>query len=237
MTHTDSPDTEPGEPHGVNGAPRAEEAASGGGDPRPSGDAALAAAEVRSAGTRAKNIDSVPALPVPADTANLRMGPELHPACLALLPLVGVWRGAGMYGNEPSDGAPQFGQQLMISHDGRPFLRHESIAWSLAADGTVNGPAAREVGWWRPQEDGSIELLIAHAEGRIEVFYGRPRSVASWALSTDGVWRTATSAPVIGATRLYGVTPDGRLAYVEERAHEDVELAPHASAALERIAG
>lgn len=204
---------------------------------RVSGDVALAAAEVRSAGTRERNIDLIPPLPIPADTANLRLGPELHPACLALLPLVGVWRGTGMYGNEPTDGPPQFGQQIVISHDGRPFLRHESIAWNLDADGWVTGPAAREVGWWRPQPDGSIELLIAHAEGRIEVFYGRPRSVASWGLSTDGVWRTASAAPVIGATRLYGVTPDGRLAYVEERAHEDVELAPHAAAALERLAG
>jgi hypothetical protein len=42
---------------------------------------------------------------------------------------------------------------------------------------------------------------------------------------------------VIGATRLYGITADGRLAYVEERAHEDIHLAPHASAALERVAG
>lgn len=209
----------------------------GPGAPRGTGDIALAAAEVRAAGTRERNIDSVPPLPVPADTANLRLGPELHPACLPLLPLVGVWRGTGMYGNDPTDGAPQFGQQIVISHDGRPFLRHESITWNLDADGAVTGPAAREVGWWRPQQDGSIELLIAHAEGRIEVFYGRSRSVASWGLSTDGVWRTASAAPVIGATRLYGVTPDGRLAYVEERAHEDVELAPHASAALARIAG
>jgi len=42
---------------------------------------------------------------------------------------------------------------------------------------------------------------------------------------------------VVGSTRLYGITPDGRLAYVEERAHSDIELSPHASAALERIAG
>lgn len=204
---------------------------------RISGDAAIAAAEVRSAGTRDVNIDTVPPLPIPADTANLRLGPELHPSCLPLLPLVGVWRGSGRYGNNPTDGPADFGQQIVVSHDGRPFLRHESVAWNLASDGSVTGPAAREVGWWRPQADGSIELLIAHAEGRIEVFYGRPRSVASWGLSTDGVWRTSTAAPVIGATRLYGATPDGRLAYVEERAHEDVELAPHASAALERIAG
>ena len=209
----------------------------GGEAARSSGDAALLAAEERSAETRAQNIDTLPPLPIPADTANLRLGPEINPSCLVLLPLVGVWRGTGKYGNNPTDGPPEFGQQIVVSHDGRPFLRYESITWNLAPDGSVTGPAAREVGWWRPQQDGSIELLIAHAEGRIEVFYGRARSVASWALSTDGVWRTATAAPVIGATRLYGVTPDGRLAYVEERAHEDVELAPHASAALERTAG
>ena len=63
------------------------------------------------------------------------------------------------------------------------------------------------------------------------------RSVASWALSTDVGWRTPTAPPVVGSTRLYGITPDGRLAYVEERAHSDIELSPHASAALDRIAG
>ena len=46
-----------------------------------------------------------------------------------------------------------------------------------------------------------------------------------------------THVPVVGATRLYGITIDGKLAYVEERAHTDDPLAPHASAALERIAG
>ena len=231
------PTRPPTGPAGATGAAGPTGPAGAAGAAGPSGEAALAAAEVRSAGTRERNIDTVPPLPVPADTANLRLGPELHPACLPLLPLVGVWRGTGMYGNDPTDGPPQFGQQVVISHDGRPFLRHESITWTLDPDGGVTGQAAREVGWWRPQDDGSIELLVAHAEGRIEVFYGRARSVASWGLSTDAVWRTATAVPVIGATRLYGVTPDGRLAYVEERAHEDVELAPHASAALERIAG
>ena len=34
-------------------------------------------------------------LPIPDDTANLREGPDLHPLCTGLLPLIGVWRGAG----------------------------------------------------------------------------------------------------------------------------------------------
>lgn len=203
---------------------------------RGSGDAALAAADQRAEGTRGLNLADVEPLPIPADTANLRLGPELHRACLPLLPLVGVWRGDGLYGNQPRESPPQFGQQLTFSHDGREFLRYESLTWRIAPDGSVLGPAARELGFWRAQPDGSIELLVAHAEGRIEVFYGQPRSVASWALSTDGVWRSS-GPPVVGATRLYGITLDGHLAYVEERAHTDIELAPHASAVLERTAG
>lgn len=204
---------------------------------RLSGNAAIAAAAERAVSTRELNIGSVAPLPIPDDTANVRQGPEINEACLSLLPLVGVWRGTGMFGNDPTDGPAQFGQQIVVSHDGRPFLRYESVMWLLSPSGEVNGPGSRELGWFRPQPDGSVELLVAHAEGRIEVFYGRARSVASWALSTDGVWRTPSAPPVIGATRLYGITAEGRLAYVEERAHEDVDLAPHASAALERLAG
>ena len=204
---------------------------------RGSGDAAIKAAEERAARTRSLNIDTVPGLPIPSDTANVRLGPEIDHACLSLLPLVGIWQGTGVFGNDPGVQSPQFGQRITISHDGRPFLKYESVTWLLAADGTVGAPAARESGFWRPQPDGSIELLLAHAEGRIEVFYGQPRSLTAWAMSTDSSWRTPTAPPVVGTTRLYGITPDGRLAYVEERAHTDIELSPHASAALDRLAG
>ena len=199
-----------------------------------SGDAALQAAQARAATTRVFNIGDTPPLPIPPDTANVRLGPEIDQRCLALLPLVGVWRGEGVYGNEPGRRDPQFGQQITISHDGRAFLAYESVSWTLDSNGPR--PAAREVGFFRPQPDGSVQLLIAHAEGRIEVFYGQARSVASWALSTDSVWR-ADGPPVVGATRLYGITPDGRLAYVQERAHTDEPLAPHSSAALDRLVG
>jgi len=202
-----------------------------------SGTAAVAAAEERAGATAGRNIADIPPLPIPADSANARFGPPLHSACTALLPLIGVWRGTGLFGNDPGAKDPQFGQQITISHDGRPFLRYESVSWMLGPDGSVTGPGPRELGFWRPQPDGSIELLVAHSEGRIELFYGQPRSVASWAMSTDAVVRTPMAPPVVGATRLYGITPDGRLAYVDERAHSDSELAPHASAALERIAG
>ena len=60
-----------------------------------SGDRAVAAAVERAKATATRNIPVFDDLPVPADTANLREGANLNDALLALLPLVGVWRGEG----------------------------------------------------------------------------------------------------------------------------------------------
>ncbi|EUA40610.1 putative fatty acid-binding-like protein [Mycobacterium avium subsp. avium 2285 (R)] len=60
-----------------------------------SGDRAVAAAAERAKLTAGRNIPSFDDLPLPADTANLREGADLSDALLALLPLVGVWRGEG----------------------------------------------------------------------------------------------------------------------------------------------
>ncbi|MEO5832262.1 MAG: FABP family protein [Nakamurella sp.] len=207
-------------------------------EPRPSGDAALAAAIERSLspqGTTALNIGDTTPLPIASDTANLRLGPGLDDANLSLLPLVGVWRGEGRLHTPDEVPDRVFGQQLTISHDGRGFLRHESILWLLEGDGTALA-AEREVGWWRPQPDGVIELVLAHADGVVEVFYGAAQTLASWQLGTDAVVRTTSAPPVTGATRLYGIV-DAKLAYVDERATTEHPLRPYASALLERSAG
>ncbi|MGH3534933.1 MAG: FABP family protein, partial [Pseudonocardiaceae bacterium] len=121
-----------------------------------SGDEALRAAVERAQSTRARNIPDFADLPIPPDTANLREGPELHSGCLALLPLVGVWRGGGEVVYPTIEGPYRFGQQVVFCHDGRPFLRYEARAWLLDAEGNVIRPAARETGFWRPQPDDTI---------------------------------------------------------------------------------
>jgi hypothetical protein len=202
-----------------------------------SGDAAVRAAAERARHTRHRNLPQFEDLPIPGDTANLREGPSLHDACLPLLPLVGVWRGGGEVVYPTIDGPFTFGQQIVFAHDGRPFLSYESRSWLLDEDGKVLRPAARETGWWRPQPDGTIEVLLAHNTGINEIFYGEARSVTSWDLATDVVTRTASAKQVNAGRRLYGIINNGDLAYVEERAMAGQPLQPHISSYLARVVG
>lgn len=207
-----------------------------------SGDRAVAAAAQRAKVTAARNIPAFDDLPVPADTANLREGANLSDALLALLPLVGVWRGEGE-GRGP-DGDYRFGQQIVVSHDGGDYLNWEARSWRLDDKGDYQQPGLRETGFWRfvrdpydPSESQSIELLLAHSAGYVELFYGRPRNASSWELVTDALARSRSGMLVGGAKRLYGIVEGGDLGYVEERVDADGALVPHLSARLSRFVG
>jgi len=221
------------EPGGQRGA---EPGGQRGADPADA-DAAIAAAADRARLTRHRNLPQFDDLPIPPDTANLREGPDLHEQCLPLLPLVGVWRGDGEAVYPTIDGPYRYRQQVVFAHDGRPFLAYEARGWLVSPAGEVIRPAAREVGWWRPQPDETIEVLIVHASGIVEVYYGQPRSQTSWEISTDAVLRTASAKEVTAAQRLYGIVDGGDLAYVEERAMVGQPLQPHISARLQRVVG
>ncbi|MFE5476529.1 FABP family protein [Nocardia sp. NPDC056541] len=206
---------------------------------RRSGDEAVNVAAERAKETGARNISVLPGLPLPEDTANLRLGPDLNHAMLALLPLVGVWRGEGE-GHHPAEGDYRFGQQIIVSHDGGDYLAWESQTWKLDADGKYTGLDLRESGYWRVGGEGTdelLELLLTHSNGVIELYYGKARNQASWELATDVSIRSTSGAVVGGAKRLYGIVDNGDLAYVEERVDPDGALVPRLSARLVRYIG
>lgn len=207
-----------------------------------SGDRAVTAAFERARQTAPRNIPVFEDLPLPSDTANLREGADLHDALLALLPLVGVWRGEGE--GRAAGGDYRFGQQIVVSHDGGDYLNWEARSWRLTDDGGYDAHGLRETGFWRfvedsndPSESHAIELLLAHSAGYVELFYGRPLNASSWELVTDALARSRSGVLVGGAKRLYGIIDGGDLAYVEERVDADGGLVPHLSARLSRFVG
>ncbi len=212
---------------------------------RRSGDAAIAEAAEKFASTSTRNIPTLPGLPHPEDTANVRLGPDLNPALLALLPLVGVWRGEGE-GRDPESGLEyRFGQQIVVAHDGGAYLSWESRSWRLDSDGTYAHPDLRETGFWRVSGEGVkgsdneevLELLLTHSTGVVELYYGHALNQSSWELATDVVIRSISGIAVGGSKRLYGIVDGADLAYVEERINADGELVPRLSARLSRYIG
>lgn len=173
--------------------------------------------------------------PYPA-THDLRSGPDLHHDLLALLPLVGVWRGRGK-GGYPTIEDFDYAQEIRFSHDGRPFLLYESWSWLVDGDGRPIRPAAREIGWWRPTGDDTVEVELAHPTGIQELYLGRvegpPLKVE---MGTDAVLRSESAKDVTAGHRLYGVV-DGALLYAYDMAAVGQAMTPHMSARLERVAG
>ena len=158
--------------------------------------------------------------------------PELHERLENLSFLVGTWRGLGIVGYPTIDEA-RFEQELIFTHDGRPFLEYSSKAWLIDEAGGRIRPAARESGWWRPgKEPRDVEVLLAHPSGIVEVYVGEV-VFHKVELRTDVVARTETAKDVGALHRLYGLV-DGDLAYAIDLAAVGQPLQPHLSARLSK---
>jgi hypothetical protein len=147
-----------------------------------------------------------------------------------------VWRGRGQGGYPTLDADFEYLQEVRFSHDGRPFLAYEARSWLVDAEGAVVRPTHREVGWWRPGDGTTFEVLLAHATGVVEIYYGVSKTTTQWELATDVVARTRTAKEVTGNKRLYGIV-EGALLYAVDMAAVGQQLQPHLSARLPRVAG
>ncbi len=141
------------------------------------------------------------------------------------------------------DGDIQVGQELNISHDGRPFLIHWSRTWRLDDDGQRVEPLAMESGFWRPMPDNEVELLLNHPTGISETWYGKVTVTglvnaeitgARVELKTDAIMRTSSAKEVTAGERLYGLV-DGHIGWVYDMAAQGVTLKSHASFHLTKV--
>ncbi len=163
-------------------------------------------------------------------------GPDLHERLEPLSFLVGTWRGLGVVGY-PTIEQARYEQEIVFTHDGRPFLAYSSRAWILDDDGSRVRQSAREAGWWRPgREPRDVEVLLAHPTGIVEVYVGEV-AFRKVELRTDVVARTETAKQVSALHRLYGIVEDTDLAYAVDLAAVDQPLQPHLSARLTRVDG
>ncbi|MGW7411731.1 FABP family protein [Streptomyces sp. NPDC054863] len=162
--------------------------------------------------------------------------PAPHPLLAPVVPLLGTWygQGAGEYPTLAEDFT--YAQEVIFTHDGRPFLHYEARAWLLAPDGTPLRPSARESGWWRLQPDGRVEALITQPTGIAEIAVGTATSAPTTTvdLSTDEVALTPTAKKVDATRRRYTLTDDGTLTFAHDLAAVGRPLQHHLSARLHR---
>jgi THAP4-like, heme-binding beta-barrel domain len=171
--------------------------------------------------------------PVPAEHGGLPEHFEQHPSLEPVRFLIGRWEGAGVVGY-PTIESANFGQEITFGHNGKPFLIYASRTWLIEQDGAIGRPLAMETGYWRPQDDGSIEVVLAHPTGITEIYIGTVTGTKI-ELATDAVVRTATAKEVAAGRRLYGLI-GADLGWAYDMAAVGQPLQSHVSAQLKRVA-
>ena len=159
---------------------------------------------------------------------------EMHPDLMPLAFLVGTWVGVGV-GGYPTVEDFRYGQEVTFAHVGKPFLSYTSRSWILDDEGNRIRPAAQESGFWRPQPNGEVEVLLAHPVGYVEIWLGNVDG-ARIELHTDVVARTQSAKEYTAGHRLYGLV-EGDLMYAYDMAAVGHPLQSHLSARLKRVPG
>ena len=157
---------------------------------------------------------------------------DLHPQCAPIAWLLGRWEGNG-HGDYPTISKFSFRQEVLFAHDGRPFFHYFSRAFLTDQDGDTIQPSAIETGFLRAPPDRDLELVLTHATGFAEVWYGRVEG-AKIELATDAVVRTETAKEYNAGKRLYGLV-DGDLLWTHDMAAMGQPMQSHIWARLKCV--
>lgn len=156
---------------------------------------------------------------------------DVHPDLEPLAFLLGTWRGLGV-GGYPTIEAFAFEQEIVFSHVGKPYLTYTSRSWLIDGEGEHMRPGASEAGFWRPQPEGKLEVMLSHPTGFVEIWLGEI-AFSKIEMRTDVVARTTSAKEVTAGHRLYGLV-DGELMWAYDMAAVGQPLGPHLSARLQK---
>ena len=154
--------------------------------------------------------------------------PDMHEGLAPVAWLLGTWKGGGK-GIYPTIDDFTYEEELHFWHSGKPVMAYTSRTWS-PEDGRA---FHSEMGYWRPQQDGSVEVVVAHSFGLTEILTGtlsRDRAELT-SVSFEG---TPTAKMVEGEERVMWLE-DGRLRYEQGMAFGDNVMQNHLVATLERV--
>ena len=157
---------------------------------------------------------------------------ELHSACEPLRLLLGTWRGSG-HGDYPSIEPFDYLEEVTFGHVGKPFLTYSQKTRHKDTD----QPLHAEFGYWRPAEDGSLEVVFAHPTGIAETTQGsfslEENRNLTIKLASAHIGLTATAKEVAKVVREITATPR-TLTYTLDMAAVGHPLQRHLEATLSK---
>ena len=157
---------------------------------------------------------------------------DLSSNLMGLAWMIGRWTGNG-HGVRPDGEQFEYGQQIDIAQNGGDYLSYVSQLFEQDEEGVAVRSLGMEAGFWRPQLDGSVDLVLSNSDGWSEVWTGKIQG-AKIELVTDAVMRTVgAQTKYTGGQRLYG-NVEGDLLWTLDRATEDTPLQAYLWARLQR---
>ncbi|MFN2388354.1 MAG: FABP family protein [Actinomycetota bacterium] len=154
--------------------------------------------------------------------------PTLHPALEPLAFLLGVWRGEGR-GHYPTIEDFAYGEESRFWHTGRPVMAYAQRTWNLAEGTAMHG----EMGFWRPQPDGVVEVVLTHTFGMVEMAEARVEGTKI-SLRSTSLQPTPSAKPVGAEARVLEVQDDV-LTYMMQLEAAGQTLQAHLEARLARV--
>ncbi len=154
----------------------------------------------------------------------------LHPDLAPFAFLLGMWvgEGGGVY---PTIQPFGYGEEVVFTHVGKPFLAYRQRTWALDDDRPLHG----EAGFWRAREGGRLELVLALSTGHVEIGDGAVHGHRITIQSTSVVG-APSSKRVDAVRRVFEVDGD-TLRYSLDMAASGEPMQRHLDAALARRDG